>query len=183
MGTGVRYGLGLAMVTQGGVIFVGHHGGVPGFEAENEMLPGARYAIVVLSDTFDFATPVTNRAVIAQTLPELFAQTAARPATAAPEDAAVTAKLRALLTDLQHGTVDRTSLSEPMNKALTPDVVARIAAQFGPLGALRSLTFRDKAGQAGFQVYHYSAAFAGGQAVGLTITLDGAGKIAGFFGG
>ena len=183
MGQGVRYGLGLTLIPSAGVTLVGHHGGVPGFAAENEMLPAQRYAIVVLSNASDFLTFRANNVVVQNTLPSLYAELLkATPAPAGPEDPAVTAKLRILLGDLRRGTVEPETLSEAMKAALTPQALSAIRAQFEPLGVLQSLTFRGKESGQGITSYHYSAAFGGGQTVPLTIALDKDGKIAGFFG-
>ena len=189
LGKGVRYGLGLMLAPSAGETFVGHHGGVPGFAAENEMLPAHRYAIVVLSDASDFPTSAANVAVIRETLPALFAQLtalaagpAATPAAAAAgEDAAVTAKLRTFVAQMQHGTIDRGTLDPEMSAAITPQAASAMAAQFAPLGTLQSVTFRGKEPAQGLMSYHYLGVFAGGQTMPLTIALDKDGKIAGFF--
>jgi len=182
LGASVRYGLGVSLATSGGVTFVGHHGGVPGFEAENELIPSERYAIVVLSDAFDFPTPVANAAVLQQTLPSVLAQARAAQAAAAAaaEDPAVTAMLRAFVTGVQAGTVDRSTLDEPMNAALTPAALDQLKAQFAPLGSLRSLAFRAKQPVQVYVAYRYDATFSSGQTVPLTLVLDKDGKISGF---
>jgi CubicO group peptidase (beta-lactamase class C family) len=184
---GVSFGLGLMLFASGGETFVGHHGGLPGFAAETEMLPAHRYAMVVLSDASDFPTSAANVVVIRETLPALYAQLLApAPATApalsaAGEDPAVTAKLRSFVAQVQKGTVDRAALTDEMNAALTPASVSAVAGQFGPLGALQTLTFRSSEAAHGLTSFHYTAVFAGGQTMPLTIALDKDGKIAGFF--
>ena len=170
LGKGVRYGLGLMLVSSGGDDFVGHHGGVPGFEAETEMLPAQRYAIVVLSDASDFSTSVANTAIIRETL-----------LAASPEDPLVTAKLRTFVEQLQRGTIDRATLDDAMNAAFTPQATSSAAAQFAALGTLKELTFRGKEQAGDLTSYHYFATFAGGQTMPLTMALDNGGKIAGFF--
>ncbi len=181
-GARVRYGLGVSLLASGGVVFVGHHGGVPGFEAENELIPGERYAIVVLSDAFDFPTPVANVAVLEQTLPSVLAQARAERSAApvATEDSAVTAMLRAFVTGVQAGTVDRSTLDGPMNAALTPAALDQLKAQFAPLGSLRSLAFREKQNVQVYVAYRYDATFSSGQTIPLTLVLDKDRKISGF---
>ena len=179
-GSGVRYGLGLTLAPGAGMLFVGHHGGVPGFEAEDEMLPQQRFAVVVLSDAFDFHTSIANAAVLRQTIPSLLA--AATPAATSAggvEDPAITAKLRVLFAGLQHGTVDRSSLTAAMNAALTAEALNASAGEFGPLGALQTLAFRSRETDSGYAVYHYTATFASGQTLPLTISIDAAGMIGG----
>jgi D-alanyl-D-alanine carboxypeptidase len=179
LGQGARYGLGLTLVTASGVSFVGHHGGVPGFEAENELLPPDRYAIVVLSNAFDFHTAVVNGAVMQQTHPDLFAKrAAARPAPAA-EDPQISAKLRTLIAGLQQGKLDRSSVTDAMNAALTPQALSASAAQLAPLGTLQSLTFRSQERVGEYAVHHYGATFSSGQTLPVTISIDKDGKVAG----
>ena len=174
LGPGVRYGLGLALLPSGGETFVGHHGGVPGFAAENEMLPAQRYAVVVLSDAFDFATSAGHIAVNRETLPELFTQVSAG-------DPVVTAKLRTFVAQVQHGSLDRAGLNAQMNAAFTPQLVSQTAAYLAPMGALQTLAFRGQESAPGLTSFHYVATFAGGRTVSLTMALDKDGKIAGFF--
>jgi CubicO group peptidase (beta-lactamase class C family) len=187
MAPGARYGLGVSIVTSGGATFVGHHGGVPGFEAENEIIPDQRYAIVVLSDAFDFRTPAANRAIITETLPGVASAARAAAASASPvpsaEDPAITERVRKLVVSLQNGTLDRTALTDAMSAAFTPAVVDAVRAQLAPLGALKTLAFRDRTSTQGVVAYRYTATFATGPAVPLTISFDKDGKIAGFFGG
>jgi hypothetical protein len=162
---------------------VGHHGGMPGFATETEMLPAQRYAVVVLTNASDFLTFRANNVVVQHTLPAFFAELAkATPLPAGPEDPVVTAKLRTLISGLQHGTVDPATLTDPMKAALTPDALSGIKMEFAALGALQSLTFRGKESVKGYSSYHYSAVFASGETVPLTISLDKDGKIAGFLG-
>ena len=106
----------------------------------------------------------------------------ATPPPAGPEDPAVTAKLRTLLSGLQQGTVDPGTLTGAMKAALTPEALSGIKMQFAALGALQSLSFRGQEPAQGYSSYHYSATFADGRTVPLTISLDKDGKIAGFRG-
>jgi CubicO group peptidase (beta-lactamase class C family) len=182
LGRGVRYGLGLRLFSTGGATFVGHHGGVPGFEADNELLPAERYALVVLSDAFDFLTPAANAAVNRETLPAIIAQEAKDNATpSGPDDPVVTAKLRTFVTDLQRGTVDPAAVTAEVKAGFTPQVLTQLGEQLGAAGTLRTLTFKGKTSSQGLTAYRYNAAFAGGRTAVLTIVIDKDGKIAGFF--
>jgi D-alanyl-D-alanine carboxypeptidase len=177
LGSGVRYGLGVTLFPYRGLTLVEHHGGVPGFVAENFMLPGARFATVVLSDAFDFPTSVVSAAVLREALPSL----AAQPPPAAADDPAITARLRAFLAQVASGHLDTAQLTPEMAAAMTPAVVGQMQAAFSPLGELRSLTFTGQDAVPGYRRYHYTGAFAGGQTLPLTFVLDANGKIAGFF--
>jgi CubicO group peptidase (beta-lactamase class C family) len=189
-GKGTRYGLGLTLIPLAGETLVEHHGGVPGFAAETQMLPRKRYAIVVLSNAYDFVTARADNAVLQETLPDVYAQAlkaalaGAAVTTAAPgipDDPVASAALRTFVAGIQRGTVDPATLNDAMKAALTPQSVSAVGAQLAPLGSLQSLTLRRKEQAEGLTSFHYAAAFAGGQTLALTIALDKDGKIAGFF--
>lgn len=189
-GAGTRWGLGLTLIPLGGETLVEHHGGVPGFAAETQMLPPKRYAIVVLSNASDFSTGRADDAMMHATLPELYAQllkaavASAAVATVAPgiaDDPVASAAVRTFVGGLQRGTVDPATLTDAMKAALTPQSLSEVAAQLKPLGALQSVTLQSKKPAEGLTAFHYTATFAGGQTLALTITLDKDGKIAGFF--
>ncbi len=183
-GPGVRYGLGLTLISSAGHTLVGHHGGVPGFEAENEMVPAHRYAIVVLSDAFDFLTARAKKAIVGQTFPALVPPSVTTtPGPGATEDPAVAPKLRTFIAALQTGTVDRATLTDSLNAAYTPEVLTLIKAQFAPFGELQTLTLRDTVLTEGYHVYHYTAVFSSGRSLLLNFALDEKdGKIGGFSG-
>src|SRR5579884_3222925 len=192
---GVRWGLGVTVYRTGGVTFVGHHGGAPGFEAEDEMIPADRFAVVVLSNAYNFPTAAANNAVLRIVAPSVVARATAEAAAAAPspspgapaspaaaasEDPAVTQQLRAFYAGLLRGEVDRPKLTDQMNAALTPDVLAAMKAQLAGIGTIATLTFSGRADANGYRVYRYRATFSGGQTLPISFSLDQAGKIAGF---
>ena len=178
LGNGFMYGLGLALVSMNGMTLVGHHGGVPGFVAENDMVPASGFAVVVLSDASDFATANANRAVVRQTFPSLF-ENVPNPIPA-PEDPAVTAKLRTFLQSIQRGTIDPNTLSQAMIDALTPAKISGLRAMLADFSTLSKLTFRSSQSTSGFAVFRYDASYSGRQTTTLTLLLDAQGKIASF---
>jgi CubicO group peptidase (beta-lactamase class C family) len=189
-GAGTRYGLGLTLIPLAGETIVEHHGGVPGFTAETQMLPPKRYAIVVLSNASDFTTGRANNVILQETLPDVYAQALKAALAGAavtttgpgiPDDPVASAVLRTFVGGIQRGTVDPATLTDAMKAALTPQSLSALAAQFGPLGALQSLALRSKEQAQGLTSFHYTATFASGQTLALTIALDKDGKIAGFF--
>jgi D-alanyl-D-alanine carboxypeptidase len=170
----VEQGLGLEIVSTLGLRFVGHHGGVPGFEAENETLPSDGVAIVVLSDAFDFPTREAN-GVVVQTL---FPNTIAAAASAVgPEDRAVTARFRAALAGLLNGSVDRSQYSEAAGAALTPELVVQVKAQLAPLGTISKFLYLGKQEVASQTVYRYRVTFSSGAMVNWIFELGPDGKI------
>ena len=180
LGATVRYGLGLMLSPNRDVMLVGHHGGIPGYVAEVQMLPAQRFAVVVLADASEFPTSTVKGAVLQLVVPALFAGPSG-PA-AAGEDLAVTAKLWTLVEGIQRGTVDRATLTDRMSAALTPESLSGAATQFASLGALQTLTYRGKETANGFDVYHYTAAFAAGQSLPVTFSVEPkTGKIGGLF--
>jgi CubicO group peptidase (beta-lactamase class C family) len=182
------YGLGLEIFPFADKTFVGHHGGLPGFESDNEMTMGDRFAIVVLGNSTHFQTSRVIGRLLAVLLP---ATTSSETATAskaanspsvpaAGEDTAVTALLQRFVADFRRGTVDRSILTSTMNDALTPQALSSAASQLGPLGALQSAVYRGKSFVNGYVVYKYEGNFAS-ERLPITFTLDKDGKIAGLF--
>jgi D-alanyl-D-alanine carboxypeptidase len=180
-----RNGLGISIVPFGPQTFVGHHGGLPGFESDDEMLLDRHAAIVILGNSLGFRTSYLMSDFLAALFPAAFAAALAEAKAeiveiAPGEDLAVSAPLRRTLGDLQHGTIDRTALSSRMNDALTPQKLANIAGLLRPAGVLESLIFRGKSLTDGFTVYKYVGIFSL-RRLPLTLVLDKDGKIAGFF--
>lgn len=179
------YGLGVSLFPLGGLTFVGHHGGVPGFEGDNEMLPDQKFAVVVLGNAFTFSTAKLNAALLATLFPATSAHAVAANATAplvpAPgEDIALTGRFRGFFDALQQGHVDRSTVSDAMNAALPDASLPGIVSQVSAFGTLRKLVYRGKDEHAAGTAFHYTAVFTK-QATPMTFSIDKAGKIAGMF--
>jgi CubicO group peptidase (beta-lactamase class C family) len=183
--SGVEYGLGFMTATFGSQAIAGHHGGVPGFEADDEMITNAHFGVVVLGNSFGFATAAFNAVALSTLLPTDYAlaRTAGFERAAnlrAAADPAIEAKLRGLLAGISANAIDRATLSPAMNAALTPSAVAAIAASFPPYGSLTKLAFLTHTTQGTYDAYVYAASYADGD-VTYKLVLDASGKIAGFF--
>jgi hypothetical protein len=76
------------------------------------------------------AFPVTT--VISQTAPS-----SAPSAAATDADAAVAARAKDWLHQIQTGKIDRSQLTDKMNAALTDSMLAQVSAQLAPLGVYR----------------------------------------------
>ena len=152
---GAKWGLGFTILDQLGLHFVGHHGGVPGFAAEDEMIQSDGLAIVVLANSSDFATSRVNASVIATLYPGLFP-----PEVVVPEDPAVTRRFRTILGSLLAGHIDRTQFADTANAALTDTAVATAASQLGALGAIASVGYVNQQRTAGLTTYRYRVVFA-----------------------
>lgn len=136
---------------------VGHHGGLPGYEADNEFDPHKRFAMVVLSNTFNFATGDAERVALLGALP---------PAVASAADLRVAAEFRTALESLLDGKVDRSRYTPEAAFALTPALVQATAVQLAPLGTISSVTFRRKTpGTDGGAMYYFDVRFSSGRAM------------------
>jgi CubicO group peptidase (beta-lactamase class C family) len=167
-------GLGLQLVSSLGVSFVGHHGGLPGFEAENETIPSQQMGWVVLSNAFDFETSKANRIVFNELFP--------MPATSSvqsPEDAAITQRFRATLAALTSGVVDRTQLSDAVNTALTPQVLAQTAAQLTSFGSITQVRLIGSSRTGSLTVYDYAVSYTKSATLTWHFIVDDHGKISG----
>jgi D-alanyl-D-alanine carboxypeptidase len=184
---GRGYGFGMTLRQFGPDQLVGHHGGVPGFEAVDEMLPDKHFGVIVLGNSFAFDTSRVENPIFAALLPEGYvaftaAERRAADAVAASADPRISALLRSFVNGLERGAVDRGTLSEQMNVALTADVVTALHGQFARLGPLTALVFKGKTVDGAYDLYEYSATFTtGAQTIPLRLVTDGAGKIEGFY--
>ena len=168
-------GLGVSIISWHGLRFVGHHGGLPGYEAENETIPKQGVAWVVLSNAFDFATSRANGVILSALFPALGVPVALTT----PEDHAVTERFRKALGGLMQGTIDRSQYSDSANAALTSQRLAETAAQLKLLGGVLKIAFAGAAHGAAGTIYSYVVTFSGGQTLTWQFILDSSGKIAG----
>lgn len=180
------YGYGVMTLAFGDRTLVGHHGGLPGFEADNEMIPRDGFAVIALGNAFDFATSGPENLVFEQYYPKQFAAlvVAAHNASAKPvrdPNPALTRRFAAFLRGFLAGKQVDPHLTPQMAAALTPSAIAQNDGQlFARLGALRRLTFRDRFIGDGYHDYDYLATFADGY-LNLRFVLDRNGALAGFF--
>jgi CubicO group peptidase (beta-lactamase class C family) len=99
-------GLGIFVINWHGLQLVGHHGGVPGNETENETIPARQLAWIVLSNAFDVGTTRESGIVIGSLFPN-----SVEPAASTAEDRAVTERFREALGSLFQGKIDRSQFS------------------------------------------------------------------------
>jgi hypothetical protein len=114
--------------------------------------------------------------------PAATAAASAAPASSAPSasDAAVMARAKALLQQLQAGKVDRSQLDDKMNASLTDALVAQISSQLAPLGDPVGFAPQSEQKQDELTVYEYRVDFKTGSLT-ETYILDSSGKVAGLF--
>jgi D-alanyl-D-alanine carboxypeptidase len=172
-------GLGVSVISSLGLKLVGHHGGVPGYEAENEMIPSQGVAWIVLSNAFDFGTYQANRIVVSSLFPNLIGSAVSSASENHSEDRAVTERFREALGSLIEGKIDRSQYSDSVNAALTPELLAQTAAQLNSLGKITKIVFLGFEKGTTRTTYSYSVSFSSGQTLTWQFILDASGRIAG----
>ena len=170
-----HYGFGWVIDTYDGQPRIWHNGGTLGFNSSNQLYPATHQAIIVLTNTAGGADALADRTFDALH-PDL---AAAQAKPAAGEDAAVTARAKAIWAQFAAGTPDRSQFDDKMNKALTPDVIAQ-AKQFGTLGAAASWVYTGQKSQAGVTTYVYRVLFSSGTRLNVYMSVDPDGKIGGY---
>ena len=162
-----------------GLTRIWHNGGTFGFGAYNAVFPQKHVAIVVLLNNAD-AEPESIGAIVLNTLYPNAAKAVLAPAPGA--DATVTARAESELAQAASGHYDRTQLTAAMSHALTPQMVNSVAAQLQPLGKPTAFIFKKKTPRIGAMTYEYLVTYAQpGAQFYLTMTLDSANKVAGFY--
>jgi D-alanyl-D-alanine carboxypeptidase len=167
-----RQGLGLMMVDQGGLHFVGHHGGVPGFESDNEMVPSSGVAMTVLASAFNFNTGRVYQVILTAMFPTFRAPDAVAN-DGRKEDPAITTRFKDALNGLLTGAPDLDQYDQTARDALTPAAIAQVASQLKPLGTIANVLYvsHNSAG------YRYRVVFSSGSALIWLLTLGDQGKI------
>ena len=103
----------------------------------------------------------------------------ARSAEAPKEDPAVTALALKIYSQMRTGKIDESLLSEQMNKALTPELLAQNKPIFDQLGDPTKLTLQTHKSTPQGNAYDYLADFAAAQ-LHIRIYIDATGKVAGY---
>lgn len=187
-GPDIGYGLGVTTVSSAGSEpFVGHHGGLPGFAADDEMLLSERFAVISLGNSMLYPTSTMTNAAFQTLYPErmrvLNAQIVARAreqaAQAPPENPELTQRFTAFFASMLSGTVNTSGLSPEMVAALTPAVTRQLGQGFAKNGKFIRLRYGSQDMTEGYHRYHYVAIFTGGSQP-VTFVLDGKGDIGGF---
>jgi hypothetical protein len=95
-------------------------------------------------------------------------------------DAAVTARAKDWLHQIQTGKIDRSQLTDQMNAALTDDKLKSVSAQLAPLGDPASFTLSQSITRGTVTIYVFTVQFASGT-LSETFALDQNGKVAGLY--
>ncbi len=129
-GVGTRYGLGVFVTSNNGHRTLEHSGEVPGFVAENIVMPDDKIAVVVLTnqDASEAAGGI-GRQVSALLLKA-----------ATPQDPKADALMRKVYDGLQQGKIDRSLFTDNCNAYFTEQALKDYADSLGPLGAPEAFT-------------------------------------------
>jgi D-alanyl-D-alanine carboxypeptidase len=154
-GTDTHYALGIFVATDGGHRVWEHSGEVSGFTSENIVLPDTHAAVVVLTNQ----DASTAAGLIGQRVARLIAAPAASASSPAGGDARAAASVHTILTELQHGRIDRSLFTDNANAYFTDEAIHDYASSLGPLGAPDQFcqTGRDERG--GMTFHSYLAVF------------------------
>jgi CubicO group peptidase (beta-lactamase class C family) len=169
-GSSITYGLGLTVGTTNGHRVVSHTGEVGGFVAFNAVFPDDKIAVAVLTN--QEASPAASaigRGISAVLLPG---------AAPSPEDTAQAETLaRRVLTDLQHGRIDRSLFTANANFYFDQQGIDDFAASLGPLGSIKSLHQTGTSLRGGMRYRGFGVEFANGTRVNLSTYMTNDGKI------
>lgn len=161
-----HYALGLSVGDYHGIPMYSHGGEVSGFLALDEKFPTRGGAIIVLSneDGISITGPVADklaRLVFLPSQPE--------------EDAADTARVRAVLESLQRGTIDAGQFTANARSYFTADALRDIRTSLAELGPLKSVTRTSESLRGGMTHRSYRAEFTK-KTVGLNVYVASGGK-------
>ena len=189
LGPGIKYGLGITTGTFGKQVLVGHHGGLPGFEADDEMIPASGFAVISLGNDFGYLTNAILNTALQYAYPADFAASVkasmkantANAARAQREQRILIPRFTKFFVSLLAKKLDvKAGLSKEMLAALTPQAINTIQRSLASLGSFQKFTYGSEDQEAGYLRYHYIAVFDHGTK-GLVFVLDGDGNIAGMF--
>ena len=126
------YGCGQGINDRGNTVTFSHGGAVSGFVAQNTIMPATKSALVVLSNS-DFS-PVgeLNQLLLAKLMPKTGDIPTIRGLSAV--DAA-----KKFLTELEQGTVDRSTISADFDAYLTTDKISTARKSLNALGAISNV--------------------------------------------
>ena len=143
------YGCGLSITVQNGERVLAHGGAVSGFHTRNVLLPDARSAIALMTNSEVVEVEPVLKFVIAK----LFTK-GAGPDVAVPKIQGVSAKdaARELYQQLAKGEIDRAKLGEEYSHYLTPERVRGAKERLQPLGEPDQVVVEFTAERGGMEV-------------------------------
>jgi len=134
------YGCGESVNDRGLALVLSHGGATSGFVAQNTVIPATRSAVVLLSNSDLSPIGELNQALIAKVMPR-------SPDVPVIAGLSAVEAARKFLSDLEKGTVDRSTLGADFSAFLTPEKVAaarRALNAMGPISKLRLAGVRER---------------------------------------
>jgi D-alanyl-D-alanine carboxypeptidase len=136
------YGCGESVSDRGPAVVLSHGGAVSGFVAQNTVIPATRSAVVLLSNTDFSPIGALNQELVSRLMSRGVDVPAVKGAPAL--DAA-----KKFLTELEKGSVDRSTLGEDFNVFLTPAKIAsgrKALNAMGPISKIRVANLVERGG-------------------------------------
>ncbi|HVA38881.1 MAG TPA: serine hydrolase domain-containing protein [Candidatus Dormibacteraeota bacterium] len=158
-GSDTGYAMGWVDERDGGVRLLWHNGEIAGYHAMNAMLPAWHLAVVVLTNVDGIHGAAAQperlaRRVLGILEPDSpFGEDATAQQHAVPADPALAARVRAWIAQFEAGKIDRSQLTPRLDATLTPDVVARTAESWAPLGTPQEIEVLGHERRSGFDSY------------------------------
>jgi D-alanyl-D-alanine carboxypeptidase len=139
------YGCGQSLSDRGAALVASHGGAVAGYVAQNTIVPATRSAVVMLSNTDFSAVGALNQQLVQMLLPRGVDVPAIAGASAL--DAA-----KKFLTELEKGSVDRSTLGEDFSLYLTAERVAEGRKALNALGPIANVGVAGTGERGGMEV-------------------------------
>jgi D-alanyl-D-alanine carboxypeptidase len=171
-GSPTQYGLGVQLATRGGHRVVFHSGEVGGFVAANAVYPDDKVAVAVLTNLE--ASQAANR--IQRTVAALLLP--APPVTTATSSTApAEAQVKAILTGLQQGKIDRSLLTPDCNYYFSDQTIADFQSSLSPFGEVQTVTQTSEVQRGGMTFRTLAVMFENGTRITITTYTTADGKI------
>jgi CubicO group peptidase (beta-lactamase class C family) len=178
-GASLPYAFGWIADTLEGRTQIWHNGGVPGANTRNSWFPDTHTAVVVFGNDVAFDPGPTVRDTMRVIDPPSAAALAEQRAPSPNEDAAVTATAKRVFAAWASRTVDAAGYAGAMRSAITPELVARVAADLTAGGTPTVFIFRGTATQAGSTYYRYRVETTTNAVWAMALSLDASGLVTG----
>ena len=144
-GRSIGYGCGEGINDRGPAVVLSHGGAVSGFVASNTVIPATHSAVVLLSNTDFSPIGALNQELVAKLMPKSPDVPAVVGRTAL--DAATK-----FLTELERGTVDRSTLGEDFDDFLSADKVRKGQSALNALGKIANIHVAGTSERGGMEV-------------------------------
>jgi D-alanyl-D-alanine carboxypeptidase len=139
------YGCGESVNDRGPTVVLSHGGAVSGFVAQNTVIPATKSAVVLLSNTDFSPIGALNQELVSTLMPR-------SPDVPVIAGATALGAARRFLSDLEKGTVDRSTLGEDFSLFLTPDKIAAGKRALNALGPISNIGIANTVERGGMAV-------------------------------